>query len=134
MASTPKSKNTRSTSKQQKKPCLPSPPRDDHKTYVKLQDDDDVSAWYCPICVRSLPFLDFRTKELKIFLSSDTIEHTQKPQKAPKKLNKQTHELMEKFPEISQLNDPNKNTVSCDYKTWLYYISKSLPSVLTSMN
>ena len=82
MPSTPKSKNTRSTSKQQKKPCLPSPPRDDHKTYVKLQDDDDVSAWYCPICVRSLPFLDFRTKELKIFLSSDTIEHTQKPQKA----------------------------------------------------
>ena len=45
------------------------------KTYVKLQDDD-VSAWYCPICVRSLPFSDLRTKELKIFLSSDTIEHT----------------------------------------------------------
>ena len=104
------------------------------KTYVKLQDDDDVSAWYCPICVRSLPFLDFRTKELKIFLSSDTIEHTQKQQKALKKLNKQTHELMKKFPQISQLNDPNKNAVSCDYKTWLYYISTSLPSVLTSMN
>ena len=84
------------------------------KTYVKLQDDD-VSAWYCPICVRSLPFSDLRTKELKIFLSSDTIEHTQKPQKAPKKLNKQTRELMKKFSQISQLNDPNENTVSCDY-------------------
>ena len=84
------------------------------KTYVKLQDDD-VSAWYCPICIRSLPFSDLRAKELKIFLSSDTIEHTQKPQKAPKKLNKQTCELMKKFSQISQLNDPNKNTVSCDY-------------------
>ena len=84
------------------------------KTYVKLQDDD-VSAWYCPICVRSLPFSDLRTKELKIFPSSDTIEHTQKPQKAPKKLNKQTLELMKKFSKISQLNDPNENTVSYDY-------------------
>ena len=45
------------------------------KTFVKLQDDD-VSAWYCPICVRSLPFSDLRTKELKIFLPSDTIKHT----------------------------------------------------------
>ena len=54
------------------------------KTYVKLQDDD-VCACYCPICVRSLPFSDFRTKELKISLSSDTIEHTQKPQNTPKK-------------------------------------------------
>ena len=59
------------------------------KTYIKLQDDD-VSAWYRPICIRSLPFSDLRAKELKIFLSSDTIEHTQKPQKALKKLNKQT--------------------------------------------
>ena len=54
------------------------------KTYVKLQDDV-VSAWYIPICVRILPFSDLRTKELKTFLSSDTTEHTQKPQKAPKK-------------------------------------------------
>ena len=53
------------------------------KTYVKLQDDD-VSAWYCPICVRSLSFSDLRTKELKIFLSSDTIEHT-KSTKSSKK-------------------------------------------------
>ena len=44
------------------------------KTYVKLQDNV-LSAWYCPICFRSLPFLDLRTKKLKIFLSSDTIEH-----------------------------------------------------------
>ena len=84
------------------------------ETYVKLQDDD-VSTWYCPICVRSLPFSDLRTKELKIFLSSDTIEHTQKPQKAPKKLNKQTRELMKKFSQISQLNDPDENSVSCNY-------------------
>ena len=77
------------------------------KTYVKLQDDD-VSASYCPICVRSLPFPGLRTKELKIFLTSDTIKHTQKPQKAPKKLNKQTRDLMKKFSQISQLNDPNE--------------------------
>ena len=77
------------------------------KTYVKLQDDD-VSASYCPICVRSLPFPDLRTKELKIFLTSGTIKHTQKPQKAPKKLNKQTRDLMKKFSQISQLNDPNE--------------------------
>ena len=57
------------------------------KTYVKLQGDV-VSVWYCPICVRSLPFSDLRAKELKIFFSSGTKEHTQKPQKAPKKLNK----------------------------------------------
>ena len=37
--------------------------------------------------VSSLSFSDLRGKELKIFLSSDTTEHTQKPQKAPKKLN-----------------------------------------------
>ena len=74
-----------------------------------------VSAWYCPICVRSLLFSDLRTKQLKIFLSSDTIGHTQKPQEAPKKLNKQTFKLMKKFSQISQLSDPNENTVSCDY-------------------
>ena len=45
------------------------------KTFLKPQDDD-VSAWYCPICVRSLPFSDLRTKELEIFLPSNTIEHT----------------------------------------------------------
>ena len=65
--------------------------------------------------VRSLSFSDLRTKELKILLSSDTIEHTQKPQKATKKLNKQTRKLIKKFSQISQLNDSNKNTVSCDY-------------------
>ena len=84
------------------------------RTYVKLQDGV-VSAWYCPICIRSFSFSDLRTKELKIFLSSDTIEHTQKPQKAPKILNKQTRKLMKKFSQISQLKDPNENTVSCDY-------------------
>ena len=68
-----------------------------------------------PICVRILPFSDLRTKEIKIFLSSDSIEHTQKQQKAPKKLNKQTRELMKKSSQISQLNDSNENTVSCDY-------------------
>ena len=83
------------------------------KTYVNLQDV--VSAWYCPICIRSLPFSGLRTNELKIFLSSDTIEHTQKPQKAQKNLNKQTRELIKKFSQISQLNDSNENTVSCDY-------------------
>ena len=50
------------------------------KTYKKLQNDD-VSAWSCPICVRSLPFSDLRTKKLRIFLSSDTTEHTQTSQK-----------------------------------------------------
>ena len=84
------------------------------KTYEKLQDDV-ASAWYCPICVRSLPFSELRTKELKIFLSSDTIEHTQKPQKTPKRLNKQTRELIKKFFQNSQLNDSIENTVSCDY-------------------
>ena len=73
------------------------------KTYGKLQNDD-VSDLYCPICARSLSFPDLRPKELKIFLSSDTIEHTQKPQKTPKK-----------FSQISELNDPNKNTVRRDY-------------------
>ena len=72
------------------------------KTYVNLWDHV-VSARYCPICVRSLPFSDLRTKELKIFLSSDAIEHTQEPQKAPKRLNKQTHKLIKKFSQISQM-------------------------------
>ena len=53
------------------------------KTYVNLQDDVE-SARYCPIFVRSLPFSDLRTKELKICLSSDTIEHT-KTTKSSKK-------------------------------------------------
>ena len=52
------------------------------KTYEKLQNDD-VSAWYCPVCVRSLHFSDLRTKELRIFLFPHTVEHTQKPQKTP---------------------------------------------------
>ena len=78
------------------------------KTYKKLQNDD-ASASYCR------KFEDKRTKELRIFLSSDTIEQTQKPQKAPKNLNKQTRELMKKLSQISQLNDPNENNVSCDY-------------------
>ena len=65
--------------------------------------------------VRSLSFSDLRTKELKILLSSDTIEHTQKPQKATKKLNKQTRKLIKKFSQISQLNASNENTVSCNY-------------------
>ena len=38
-----------------------------------------------PICVRSLPFSDLRTKELRLILSSDTLEHTQKSQTVPKK-------------------------------------------------
>ena len=77
-------------------------------------EDDVVSAWYCSIHVRSLPFSEFRTKELKIFLSSDTIEHT-KTTKAPKKLNKQTRELIKKYSQICQLNDSNESTVSCHY-------------------
>ena len=48
------------------------------KTYEKLQNDD-LSALYCPICVRNLPFSDLRTKELRMFLLQDTLEHTQKP-------------------------------------------------------
>ena len=75
------------------------------KTYEKLQHDD-VSAWYCPICGRSLLFSDLRTKELRIFLSSDTIEHTKTTKKT---INKQTYELMKKFSQISQLNDPNED-------------------------
>ena len=30
-------------------------------------------------------------------------------------MNKQTRELMKKSSQISQLNEPNENTVSCDY-------------------
>ena len=30
-------------------------------------------------------------------------------------MNKQTCELTKKFSQISQLEDPNKNTVTCDY-------------------
>ena len=41
-----------------------------------------VFAWYFPNGVRCLPLSDL--KELKIFLFSDTIEHTLKPQKNPK--------------------------------------------------
>ena len=52
--------------------------------------------------------------KLKIFLSSDTIEHTQRPQKAKKILNKQTRELMKKFSQMNQLSDSNENIVSCD--------------------
>ena len=48
------------------------------KTYEKLQNDD-LSALHCPICVRNLPFSDLRTKELRMFLLPDTLEHTQKP-------------------------------------------------------
>ena len=83
------------------------------KTYVNLQDDV-VSAWYCPICIRSLPLSDLRTKKLKIFLSSDTIEHA-KTTKSSEKLNKQTRKLINFSPLNSQLNDSNKNTASCDY-------------------
>ena len=50
-----------------------------------------------------------------MFFSSDTWEHTQKPLTIPKKLNKQTRKLMKKFSQISQLNEPNENTVSCVY-------------------
>ena len=50
-----------------------------------------------------------------MLLSSDTIEHTQKLQKATKKLNKQTGKLIKKFSQISQLYASNENTVSCDY-------------------
>ena len=50
-----------------------------------------------------------------MFFSSDTWEHTQKPQRTPRKLNKQTYKLMKQFSQISQLNGPNDNTVSCNY-------------------
>ena len=50
-----------------------------------------------------------------MFFSSDTWEHTQKPQTTPKKLNKQTCKLMRQFAQISQLNGFNENTVSCNY-------------------
>ena len=60
-------------------------------------------------------FSDLRTKELRMFLSSDTIENIQKPQTTPKKLNKQSRKLMKKFSQISQSNGPGENTVSCDY-------------------
>ena len=69
------------------------------KTYEKLQNDD-ASDWYSTICVRSMLFLDLRTKERRMFLSSNTLEYTQKPQTTPKKLNKQTHELLKKFSQI----------------------------------
>ena len=73
------------------------------QTFEKLQNDD-VSAWYCPICVRSLPFSDLMTKELRMFLSSPTLGHIQKPQTTLEKLNKQTcSKLMKKFSQISQM-------------------------------
>ena len=51
----------------------------------------------------------------RMFLSSDNLNHEQKPQTAPEKLNKETPELMKKFYQIILLNDANQNTVSCDY-------------------
>ena len=84
------------------------------KTYEKLYNDD-VSTWYCPICVKNVPFSDLKTKGLRMLLSSDTLEHTQKPQTLQKNLNKQTRGLMGKFSQISQLNGPNKNNVGCAY-------------------
>ena len=48
------------------------------KTYEKLQNDD-LSALYCPSCIQNLSFSDLRTKELRMFLLPDTLEHTQKP-------------------------------------------------------
>ena len=50
-----------------------------------------------------------------MFFSSDTWEHTQKPQITPKKLNKQTCKLMKQFSQISQLNGSNEITLSCNY-------------------
>ena len=50
-----------------------------------------------------------------MFFSFDTSEHTQKLQTTPKKLNKQTRQLMKKFSKIIQLNENKENTVSCDY-------------------
>ena len=84
------------------------------KPYEKLQNDG-LSAWYCPICVRISSFSDLRTKVRRMFLSSDNLNHEQKPQTAPEKLNKETRELMKKFYQIILLNDANQNTVSCDY-------------------
>ena len=58
---------------------------------------------------------------IRIFLSSDTIEHTQNPQKTKKqkknskKIEQTNLWTYQKFPQISQLEDPNKNTVTCDY-------------------
>ena len=80
------------------------------KTYKKLQNDDvSVSVWYCPICVRNLPFSDLiRTKELRKFLSSDTIEHTQKPQTTSKKLNKQTRKLMKNHTYVKKVGQTSE--------------------------
>lgn len=65
--------------------------------------------------VSSLSFSDLRAKELKMLLSSDTLEHTKKLANNSKNtLKKETRELMNKRSQISQLNESNKSTLSSD--------------------
>lgn len=50
-----------------------------------------------------------------MFLSSNFLKHTKNPQITAKNLNKKIGERIKKFSQVSQLNDPNKNTGEYDY-------------------
>lgn len=67
-----------------------------------------------PELCQMFTFLRLKDK-IRMFFSFDTSEHTQKLQTTPKKLNKQTRQLMKKFSKIIQLNKNKENTASCDY-------------------
>ena len=67
-----------------------------------------------PLC-QPFAFLRLCDKRTKNFFLFRYSEHTKKPQKTAKKLNNKTSELLEKLSQISKLDGPNENTVSCDY-------------------
>ena len=99
-----------------------------------------------PHCVNHLPFSDLVTKELRIFFSLDIQSKRKNHKKLQKKLNNKTSELLEKLSQISKLDGPNANTVSCDYYNLMIsrklkkqdlavlHLSISLHSVPISMN
>ena len=66
-----------------------------------------------PQLCQKFTFLRLKDK-IRMFFSLDTLEQTQKLQTTPKKLNKQTRQLIKKFPKIIQLNE-NKENTSRDY-------------------
>ena len=66
-----------------------------------------------PQLCQKFTFLRLKDK-IRMFFSLDTLEQTQKLQTTPKKLNKQTRQLMKKFSKIIQLNE-NKENTSRDY-------------------
>ena len=65
--------------------------------------------------VKHVPFSDLATKTLRMFLSLDTLNTQKNHKQLYKKLNNETGELLGKLSQISKLDGPNKNIVSCDY-------------------